>query len=98
MPTTKRYLENMGENIKLSRLRRNLSAQLVADRAGVSRATLCAVEKGSESVSIGVYAAVLHTLDGMDRDFELIAKEDEAGRRYQDMNLMIPKRARRRKI
>ena len=46
MPDTPRILEKMGEQIKLARLRRNLATELVAERAGISRATLWAVEKG----------------------------------------------------
>lgn len=94
MPDTQRVLANLGEQIKLARLRRNLSAELVAERAGISRATLWAVEKGSATVAIGIYAAVLHALGGMDRDLELVAKDDEFGRRLQDLNLLAPKRAK----
>lgn len=97
MPDTQKVLETMGEQIKLARLRRNLSAELVAERAGISRATLWSVEKGAPTVAIGTYAAVLHTLGGLDKDFALIAKEDEFGRRLQDLNLTTPKRARRSK-
>ncbi len=96
MPDTQKIIENMGEQIKLARLRRNLSAELVAERAGISRATLWAVEKGSPSVAMGSYAAVLHALGGMDKDLELIAKDDEFGRRLQDMNLIAPKRVKRK--
>jgi len=95
MPGTQKNLEIMGEQIKLARLRRNLSTELVAERAGISRATLWAVEKGTPTVAIGTYAAVLHALGGMDKDFGLIAKDDEYGRRIQDMNLTTPKRAKR---
>lgn len=95
MPGTQKNLETMGEQIKLARLRRNLSTELVAERAGISRATLWAVEKGTSTVAIGTYAAVLHALGGMDKDFCLIAKDDEYGRRIQDMNLTTPKRAKR---
>ena len=49
MPDTQKILENMGEQIKMARLRRNLSTELVAERAGISRATLWAVEKGITS-------------------------------------------------
>ncbi len=96
MPDTQIILENMGEQIKLARLRRNLATELVAERAGISRATLWAVEKGMSTVSIGTYAAVLHALGGMDKDLELVARDDEFGRRLQDMNLTAPKRARRK--
>lgn len=97
MPSTQKVLENMGEQIKLARLRRNLSTELLSERAGISRATLWAVEKGSPTVAMGIYAAVLHALGGLDKDLELIAKDDEFGRRLQDMNLMMPKRAKRGK-
>ena len=93
MPQTEKVLEQMGEQIKLARLRRKLSAELVAERAGISRATLWSIEKGSPSVAIGMYAAVLHALNGMDKDFSLIAKDDEFGRKLQDLELLTRKRA-----
>lgn len=87
MPQTKRMLETVGEQIKLARLRRDLPIELIAERASVSRATVGQVEKGSPSVSMGIYAAVLHAIDGMDKDLLLLAKEDEIGRMVQDINL-----------
>ena len=96
MPQTEIILEQMGEQIKLARLRRKLSAELVAERAGISRATLWSIEKGSPSVAIGMYAAVLHALNGMDKGFSLIAKDDEFGRKLQDLELMTRKRAPKR--
>ena len=95
MPETQRVLETMGEQIKMARLRRNLATELVAERAGISRATLWSVEKGSPTVSIGTYAAVLHALGGMDKDFENVAKDDELGKKLQDLNLLSGKRAKR---
>ena len=83
----------MGEQIKLARLRRQIPADLVAERAGISRATLWAVEKGTPTVAMGTYAAVLHALNGLDRDLLLIAKDDELGRKLQDLNLLTRKRA-----
>lgn len=83
MPKTQLYLEQMGEQIKVARVRRKLSSELVAERAGISRATLWHIEKGSPSVSIGAYAAVLHALNGMDTDLLLIAKDDELGQKLQ---------------
>ena len=95
MPETQRVLETMGEQTKMARLRRNLATELVAERAGISRATLWSVEKGSPTVSIGTYAAVLHALGGMDMDFENVAKDDELGKKLQDLNLLSGKRAKR---
>lgn len=88
IPDTQRKLVQMGEQIKLARLRRKLSVELVAERAGISRTTLWNIEKGSSSVAIGAYAAVLHALGGMDKDLLLIAKDDEQGRMLQDLRLI----------
>ena len=97
MPPTEKILTQMGEQIKLARLRRRLSTELVAERAGISRATLWNIEKGSPSVSMGSYAAVLHALNGMDRDLLQIAKDDVLGRKLQDLELLPQKRTPKRK-
>lgn len=98
LPNTEAILQTMGEQIKLARLRRNLTVELVAERAGISRASLWKVEKGDPSVAMGIYAAVLHALNNMDKDLLLIAKDDELGRRMQDLNLTTRKRAARKEI
>ncbi len=97
LPTTERILKIMGEQIKLARLRRNLPAELVAERAGISRASLWKVESGNPAVAMGIYAAVLHALNGMDEDLLYIARDDQMGRTIQDLNLLTRKRASRRK-
>lgn len=93
LPKTQEILTTMGEQIKLARLRRNLSAELVAERAGISRVTLWHVEKGDPSVAMGIYAAVLHALNNMDKDLLLIAGDDALGRKLQDLKLATKKRA-----
>lgn len=93
LPKTRAILSQMGTQIRLARLRRQLSAELVSERAGISRMTLISIEKGSPSVSMGSYAAVLHALNGMDADLLQIARDDELGRRLQDLNLTVRKRA-----
>ena len=85
-------LKIMGKQIKIARLRRELSASLVCERAGISRATLWQIEKGVPTVSIGSYAAVLHALGGLDKDLTSIAKDDETGRVFQDYKLINKKR------
>ena len=97
MPKTQKTLGTMGEQIKMARLRRNLSMELVAERAGISRATLWAVEKGTPTVAIGTYAAVLHALGGMDKDFEQIARDDEFGKKIKELNITTSARAKRSK-
>ena len=88
LPGTEGVLKTMGEQIKLARLRRELSATLVAERAGISRASLWKVENGNPSVAIGIYAAVLHALNNMDQDLLLVARDDKLGRTLQDQKLM----------
>lgn len=92
LPGTQKILSQMGEQIKLARLRRKLTAELVAERAGISRSTLWNIERGASSVAIGSYAAVLHALGGMDNDLLLIAKDDELGHRLQDIVLISKNR------
>ena len=82
-PDTIKILEQMGEQIKLARLRRNLSVELVSERANISRATLWAIEKGSPSVAIGYYAAVLHALNYMIRIFCWWLRTINSGERFR---------------
>lgn len=96
LPETEKILEQMGLQIKYARLRRKLTSELVAERAGISRATLVYIEKGSPSVAMGCYAAVLHALNYMDKDLLLVAKDDELGRKLQDLDLPVRQRAPRR--
>ena len=98
LPETLNILEQMGLQIKYARLRRKISAEIVAERAGISRATLCAIEKGSPSVAMGCYAAVLHALNYMDKDLLSVAKDDELGRKLQDLDLHVQKRVRKKKL
>ena len=96
LPETEKILEQMGLQIKYARLRRKLTSELVAERAGISGATLVSIEKGSPSVAMGCYAAVLHALNYMDKDLLLVAKDDELGRKLQDLDLPVRQRAPRR--
>ncbi|MBO6285997.1 MAG: helix-turn-helix transcriptional regulator [Bacilli bacterium] len=75
---------------------RGFSISLIAERACISRTTLYMLEKGSPTVSVGTLAAVLSSLGGIDDDLLLIAKDDLVGRTYRDLNLVTPKRARRK--
>ena len=96
LPQIKRLLSNMGENIRFARLRRKLSAELVSERAGISRPTLRAVERGDPGVSLGVFVSVLASL-GLAQDIAHIARNDELGRKLQDANLQTKQRAPKRK-
>ena len=91
----RRLEENMkivGEQIKLARLRRNLSRAQVAERAMCSELTEARVEKGSPTVAIGTYLRILYALQ-LEDDILLIAKDDIIGRELQDISLINRKRA-----
>lgn len=92
LPKQQRILKELGENIKLARLRRKLSADQVSNRANIARKTLWAIENGSSSVSIGAYLQVLFVL-GLDKDLLNVAKDDELGRKLQDSKLITKERA-----
>ena len=85
-------LQTLGENIRLARLRRDLSSEQVAERAGISRNTLIKIERGDEGVAIGMYFRVLIVL-GLQDDLLLIARDDVVGRKLQDIGLTTPRRA-----
>lgn len=92
LPNQQRILTRFGENIKYARLRRDLSADQVSERAGISRTTLIKIEKGDEGVAIGYYFRALAVL-GLDKDLLLVAKDDELGRALQDAKLQPQERA-----
>ena len=96
MPKTLDILKTMGEQIKMARLRRNLPVKIVSERAGISRNTLWQIEKGNPSVAIGYYAAVLHALNNLDGDLLLVAKDDELGKKLQDLKISAKKRVGRK--
>jgi len=90
-----KILNELGENIKLSRLRRRLSMRQVAERAGIGRTTLYEIERGKTSVNIGNYAQVLSVL-GLEEDLLNVAKDDLLGRKLQDAKLLVKERAPKR--
>ncbi|MFC1643087.1 helix-turn-helix domain-containing protein [Myxococcota bacterium] len=94
-PAVGRLLRELGENLRLARLRRGFSMELVAERAGMSRTTLRAVESGAPAVTLGSYANVLHSL-GLHEDLGLIGRDDELGRKLQDAKLPTRRRAPKR--
>ena len=96
LPKMQRLLAEVGENIRLARLRRKLSSEQMAERSGMGRSTYVKIEKGNPGVSIGYYLNVLNVL-GLEKDFLQLAKDDVLGRKLQDLGLKVKKRAPKRK-
>ena len=82
----------VGEQIRLARLRRDLSIAQVAERATCSPVTISRVEKGAPTVAIGIYLRALYALQ-LDDDILLLAQKDEIGRGLQDLRLKQRERA-----
>ncbi len=96
LPALARTLEGFGARLKAARLRRRYSADMVAQRAGIARATLSRVEQGDPGVSFGNYARVMQVLR-LEQDVNRLATDDELGRKLQDAELGTRARAPRRK-
>jgi len=92
LPKAQKVLNGLGENIKLARLRRKLSTTQIAERAGISRATLWQIEKGTPTVTMGAYFQVLFVM-GLEKDFLKLGADDELGRKLQDAGLLVKERA-----
>jgi transcriptional regulator with XRE-family HTH domain len=86
IPATENLLSQLGERLRLARLRRHLTARQVAQRAGMAPMTLRSLERGSPAVTMGAYAAVMQVL-GMENDLNLVAQADPTGRSLQDAKL-----------
>lgn len=89
-------MQIVGEQIKLARLRRDLSVAQVAERATCSPLTVSRIEKGTSTVAIGIYLRVLYALQ-LDDDILLLAKDDVLGRTLQDMNMSHRERASKKR-
>ena len=85
-PSEQKILAGLGERIRLARLRRGISAEVLAERSSISRTTLHRAEQGSPAVAIGTYLRIMAALQ-LQEDFNLLAKDDLLGRRLQDLKL-----------
>ena len=85
-------LHIVGEQIRLARLRRDLTIAQIAERASCSELTVMRVEKGTPTVAIGIYLRILFAL-GLDESILFLAKDDDLGRTLQDLDLRHRQRA-----
>jgi transcriptional regulator with XRE-family HTH domain len=81
-PSGSALLTEFGARLRAARLRRRLSSEQVAQRAGVSRMTLFRAEKGEAAVALGTYLRILEVLR-LESDISLLARADELGHRIE---------------
>lgn len=91
-----RALRKLGNDLRDARRRRRIPAQILAERASISRMTLYKIEKGEGGVALGNYATVIFALGLIERLAGLAdAREDAVGLELDAENL--PQRVRLRK-
>lgn len=91
-----RAIVQLGEDVSRARRRRRLSRASLAERSGVSEATLKRLEKGDGSVALENFARALHVLGELERLEKLLdSGTDELGLVLMDEQL--PKRVRQRR-
>lgn len=95
-PQEQRQLTQLGERLRLARLRRKLSSTVVAQRAGISRTSLYKVEAGEPGATLGSYLRVLAVL-GLEGDLNSVAADDKIGRKLQDLALAAPPKPKLRR-
>lgn len=94
LATTADLLSQFGDRLRLARLRRGLSAQQVAQRAGMAPMTLRSLERGGSGVTMGAYLSVMQVL-GIEDDLNWLGKADPIGRQLQDAKLPTRNRTAR---
>ncbi|HKU14909.1 MAG TPA: helix-turn-helix domain-containing protein [Steroidobacteraceae bacterium] len=95
-PAIDRAIAKLGEDVSRARRRRRLSRSSLAERSGVSEATLKRLEKGDGSVALENVARALHVFGELSRLEKLLdSGVDELGLALMDEQL--PKRVRQRR-
>ena len=90
LPKHDRLLTTVGDQLRLARLRRRLTAAQVAERANMSRSTLYLLEKGDAGASLGNLLRVLAVL-GLENHLLQLGADDTLGRKLQDAGLKRPR-------
>lgn len=83
LPRVSRALLELGRNIRLARTRRGLSTSLLAERAGMTRPTLRAIERGDPGVRLGSVANVLNSLALLE-ELTRVAQQDTLGLQLEE--------------
>lgn len=87
-PAVAKQLQDLGLRLRMARERRKIGQELFAERMGVSRETLRRLEKGDASIAMGTFMRALRVL-GLDKDVDLLAADDDLGRKLQDLELPV---------
>lgn len=91
--SVRRSLIKFGADIAKARRKRSITAEMMAERIGTSKATYARMEKGDPSVAMGAYSMALFVLGLGEPLGDLIdARRDDEGLLMEDE--LLPKRVR----
>jgi len=88
-------LKKLGADIRDARRRRRMTAASMAERVGVSRATLTQIERGNPAVGMGSYALAIYVL-GKIEDLEMLMDRTNDPLGLDLMEARLPQRVRQR--
>lgn len=92
----RRTATTLGEYLTTFRRLQGLTAEQVADRAGITRGTLRKLERGEATVGLDVFLEVCRVLGALDFVTEgMNPYETALGQSLAEQNLDLPKRVRR---
>lgn len=92
-PKSRSALRELGEGLREARLRRRISIEDLATRAGTSRSTVTRLEQGEPGVGIGTLSDILVVFGLIDRLAELLdVRKDDIGLALESERL--PRRGR----
>ena len=89
-------LADIGQGVRLARLRRRQTARELADRVGISLRTLQKLERGDPGVALGTFATALWVLDPLQPVREAVSPQSDRVAAALEAS-RVPKRARRRR-
>ena len=75
-PQAAEHITQLGQRIRVARIRRGWSVADLASKAGVNRNTVTALELGKPGTAIGVCITVLWAL-GLDKSVDAVADPDD---------------------
>ncbi len=84
----------LGQRIRVARVRRGLSIVELADKVGINRNTLNALELGKSGVALGVFITVLWAL-GLDKTLDAAADPEAESHGKTLEASRLPKRVRK---
>jgi transcriptional regulator with XRE-family HTH domain len=91
-----RALKKFGADIRIARLKRGFTVEMMAERIRIHRSTYSKIEKGDQMVGLGAYATALFILGFGTLLGELIDQRNDDIGQMLDLE-RLPKRARPRK-